>query len=75
MAYGRTNHNLLHRAISIGVGDLTSSKFLGLRILREKYIEAARAMVNLVWLDEPLADVTCIQIYVCRCERNKEHPA
>ena len=56
MAYGNGNKDLLHKAIPIGVGDLTSTKLSDLRLLREKYIEAARAMTDLVFVAEPLAE-------------------
>lgn len=56
MAYGNGNKALLHKAIPIGVGDLTSTKLSDLRLLREKYIEAARAMVELAFVAEPLAE-------------------
>ncbi len=56
MAYGNGNKDLLHKAISIGVGDLTSAKLSDLRLLREKYVEAARTMTDLVFVAEPLAE-------------------
>ncbi len=56
MAYGNGNKDLLHKAIPIGVGDLTSTKLSDLRLLREKYIEATRAMTDLVFVAEPLAE-------------------
>ncbi len=56
MAYGKGDKNKLHKAIPVGVGDLTSVKLTDLTLLRSLYLSTANQMATAVFLEEPLAE-------------------
>jgi len=57
MAYGNGNKESEKRMVSLGVGELTDTKFHALIQLRDAYLDTANTMMDQVFVREPLAGI------------------